>query len=320
MSTLHPVRVGLVGLGVIGAVHRDVLAARDDVRLVFVADPRLPRDATDGVPRFGSVDAALDAGIEVDLVVVATPTDTHLDVVGQVLEKTDADVLSEKPIGRDPQALRRFAERHADDVGRVRVVNHFAFSPEIVWAADAVATRGWGPPRHVLSCFDDPYVAKTPDERRSYVSSWVDSGANQFAFLARFAGGWSVTAHDADADGLRSVTEVAFDGGTGTLTTNWWTGASSKQTTLRWDEGRELVLDHTSMTGVLLDGGRVREHLGNDGTVDRKTAHYTAMYRAVLDGTEGELLGFPFAAGITGLLAATAPQRSGVAWTLTGGA
>jgi hypothetical protein len=213
--------------------------------------------------------------------------------------------------------LRRFGERHAAALERVRTVNHFAFSPEVVWAADVAASRGWGPPERVLCCFDDPYVAKTPDERRSYVSSWVDSGANQFALLARFAAGWTITAHEEDVEGLRSVTEAAFDGGSATLTTNWWTGASSKQTTLRWPGGRELFLDHTSMTGLLLDGGTVREHLGNDGTVDRKTAHYSAMYRALFEGSDSELLGYPFACEIAEVLAAASAARpGGVVWSL----
>ncbi len=303
------VRVGLVGLGVIGAVHQAVLGARDDVRLAFVADPR--EGPTSGAPRFRSLEAALGTHPDVDLVVVATPTDTHLDVVGQVLGTTDADVLSEKPLSRDLSALRRFGEQHAGALGRVRTVNHFAFSPEVVWAAHVVTGKGWGPPERVLSSFDDPYVAKTPDERRSYVSSWVDSGANQLAFLARFAEGWMLTAHDEDAQGLRSVTELSYDGGSATLTSNWRTGASSKQTTMRWAHDRELFLDHTSMTGVLLDGGSVREHLGNDGTVDRKAAHYTAMYRALFDGTDSELLGYPFACRVAELLAAASTATPG---------
>ncbi len=313
--------MGLVGLGVIGAVHRDVLGARPDVRLAFLADQReIPTDGAGTIPRFRSLEAALDAHGDVDLVVVATPTDTHLDVVAQVLDRTDADVLSEKPISRDPEALRRFGERHGPALGRVRTVNHFAFSPEVVWAADLVASSGWGPPDRVLSCFDDPYVAKTPAERESYVSSWVDSGANQFALLARFADGWTITAHEEDAEGLRSVTEAAFDGGSATLSTNWWTGASSKQTVMRWADGRELFLDHTAMTGLVLEGGRAREHLGNDGTVDRKTAHYSAMYRAVFAGTDAELLGYRLACEIAELLAtasASSPDGSAVNWSIT---
>ena len=50
------VRVGLLGLGVIGKVHRAVLGARADVRLAFVVDPReVPPEPGDAVPRFRSL-------------------------------------------------------------------------------------------------------------------------------------------------------------------------------------------------------------------------------------------------------------------------
>lgn len=317
-----PVRVGMVGLGVIGAVHAAVLDARPDVRLVFLADRQVVRtDIARSVPRFRSLGAALRAHADVDIVVVATPTDTHLALAAEVLESSGAMVLSEKPVSRDATALWQFQRQHAAALDRVRTVNHFAFSPEVVWAVRTVSDGGWGPPDRVLSCFDDPYAAKTADERRTYVSSWVDSGANQLAMLARFSTGWSITAHEEDAGGMRSVTDVAFDGGSATLTSNWWTGASSKQTIMRWAAGHELFLDHTSMTGLLLDAGRVREHFGNDGTVDRKTAHYSAMYHAVLDGTDSDLLGLPLAAEVAGLLstaAAVGPQDGGVGWSVSG--
>lgn len=317
---MRTIRVGLVGLGVIGRVHLAVLGARPDVRLAFVADPRadLPSPPA-AVPRFPSLTEALDAGVDADLVVLATPTDSHLDLVGEALARTPATVLSEKPISRDSTALERFRRRHAHGLDRVRTVNHFAFSPEVVWAAHVVARERWGPPARVFSGFDDPYVAKTVLERRTYVSSWVDSGSNQLAMLARFAGGWAVTAHTADPGGLRSVTDLDFDGGSATLSSNWWTGDSSKQTTLRWSDERELFLDHTAMTGHLVVGGRVREHHGHDGTVDRKTAHYAAMYRALLDGTAGELLGLPLACTVADLLSeavSTAEDDGGLRWSL----
>lgn len=300
---MRVIRVGLVGLGVIGRVHHAVLGARPDVRLTFVADPReVPSGLPATGPRFSSLADALDAGVEADLVVVATPTDSHLDLVGEALARTTATVLSEKPVSRDAALLERFRRRHAGRLDRVRTVNHFAFSPEVVWAAEVVAREGWGAPRRIFSGFDDPYVVKTDVERRTYVSSWVDSGSNQLAMLARFADGWRVTAHTADPWGLRSVTDLVFDGGSATLASNWWTGDSSKQTTLRWSDEREVLLDHTAMTGYLVVGGRVREHLGHDGRVDRKTAHYAAMYRALLDGSEEHLLGLPLACAVTDLL------------------
>jgi predicted dehydrogenase len=253
--------------------------------------------------------------------VVATPTDTHLDLVSEVLERTRADVLSEKPVSRDWEAVQRFCERHADNLRRIRTVNHFAFSPEVVWASQVISRKRWGPPGRILSCFNDPYATRALHERRTYVSSWVDSGANQLALIARFAEGWALTGHDEAADGMRSVTSVDFDGGKALLSTNWWTGASSKQTVLRWTGDREVVLDHTCMTGVVLDDGRIREHFGNEGKVDRKTAHYAAMYRALFDDYEIDLLGLPLAVRISELLSQAGSRGTpgaGVSWSMAG--
>ena len=102
--------------------------------------------------------------------------------------------------------------------------------------------------------------------------------------------GIEVAAHDAVADGTRSVTRVVFDGGTGVLTSSWHTGDSSKQTSLRWSDERELWLDHTSMTAVAVEDGAPVAHLGHDGTVDRKRAHYRAMYRTYVDDPAHPLL------------------------------
>jgi predicted dehydrogenase len=302
-----------------------VLSGADGVELVFLVDPNDPGPAPDvphRVPLHPTLAAALaDHGDDADLLVLATPTDTHLDLAARALVGSRATVLSEKPLTRDAAALARFEADHAALLPRLRVVNHFAFSPEVDWAADVVARAGWGPPYRVLSTFNDPYVRMTPGARRSYVSSWVDSGSNQLSMLTRFADGWRVRRHDEDRDGLRSVTELSFDGGAATLASNWWTGDSSKQTVLRWQSGHELFLDHTAMTGLALSEGRVEQHLGHDGTVDRKTAHYAAMYAALLGGAEQHLLGLPLARTVAELLSSassrTASDDAGPRW-LTG--
>ena len=324
LDTRPVVRVGLVGFGVIGKVHLRVLSRFAEVRPVFVVDPgaegavALPHSLPARYPRL--TDALDGHGGEVDLVVVATPTDTHLALAGEALARTSATVLSEKPLSRDTASLVRFEEAHAPHLDRLRVVNHFAFSPEVEWAAGVVARNGWGTPTRVFASFNDPYLPKSARERASYVSSWVDSGANQLSLLVRFAGGLSIRRHDEDDGGLRSVTEVDFDGGTATLASNWWTGDSSKQSVLRWSSGHELFLDHTSMTGYALQDGRVLEHVGHDGTVDRKTAHYAAMYQALLAGSAGPLLGLPLARTVADLLSAASTQAghggAGPTWSV----
>jgi predicted dehydrogenase len=315
-----PLTVGLLGLGVIGQVHLRTLAARSDVSVVLAADPSPSARERSGVPAYDRLDAVL-ADLRTgrvqapDLFVLATPTSTHLDLVQRLLGETGADVLSEKPLTEDPVALDALGSR-SDAAARVRVVNHFAFSPEVEWGVGLVAARGWGEPAFVLSTFNDPYVAMPPARRASYVSTWVDSGPNQLGMLERFVTGCEVRAHSAAPDGSRSVTEVGFATGAGVLSANWHTGDSSKQTTMRWEGGREVLLDHTAMTGLALDGGSPVEHLGHDGSVDRKTAHYRAMYDTYLRDRDHPLLSLAHARTAAAVLrqAGDAPPVASLGW------
>ena len=311
--------VAVVGLGVIGTVHLGVLPTLPDVSVAFVVDPRPHVAGPLDVERFRSLADALAVGRRPDLVVLATPTDTHLDLAAEALAGSDGLVLSEKPLTRDAARLRQLESEQRAHLGRLRVVNHFAFSPEVEWAVETVHRHGWGPPQQVVASFADPYGLKTPAQRTSYVSPWVDSGSNQLSLLSRLCRGWVVRDHEVHPSGLRSVTRLDFDGGRATLTATWATGASSKQTWLRWSDGVEVQLDHTAMTGAVLEDGTVTEHLGHDGTVERKTAHYTAMYRALLAGTDEDLLGLALAREVAELLDAAdaAARRPGdVRWTV----
>ena len=318
--------VGLVGLGVIGRVHLDVLTADPRVTLAFVADPRAgthPESARrDTCGHYKDLSAALSAveSGEVpapDVVVLATPTTTHLDLASDVLDRTTSTVLSEKPLTGDAERLRAFERRHRGAASRVHVVNHFAFSPEVEWAARLVDARGWGSPSTVLSTFNDPYVTKSSADRSTYVSSWIDSGPNQLGLLARFLSGCDVRSHSAYDDGTRSITEISYVGGSGILCSNWHTGDSSKQTSLRWRGGRELLLDHTAMSGLAVDAGRPAAHFGHDGLVDRKTAHYAAMYDAYLVEPDSDVFSLSFARSTAALLhqaTTSAPAGGAIAW------
>lgn len=316
-------RVAILGLGTIGRVHREVLGALDGVSVAFAVDPRAPAGGESGsVPLLPDLDTALTAYAPPAVVVVATPTGTHLDVVSDALRRTRALVLCEKPLTDDADALARFEASHRDDLDRLRVVNHFAFSPEVQWAAALVRREGWGAPSRIFSSFNDPYFTKPASERGTYVSSWVDSGSNQLSMLGLFASGWTVLSHDAEGE-LRSATQLRVDGGTATLVSSWCTGDSSKHTVLRWPEGVELFLDHTAMSGCATLDGAVIQHVGHDGTTGRKAAHYSAMYRALLAGADEELLSLALARRVASLL--TEAHRcggagAGVTWARASGA
>jgi hypothetical protein len=51
-------------------------------------------------------------------------------------------------------------------------------------------------------------------------------------------------------------------------------------------------MDHTSMTAMAVRDGRLLDHVRDDGSRERKVAHYEELYRALLDGTAGREAGY----------------------------
>ena len=101
-------RIGLLGVGRLGASHAATLRAIKDVTelRVYDADPaRAKQVAKDvGATAVDTVDAALD---RVDAAVIVTPMDTHAPIIRRCL----ADPAKRYPLARALQAdLERFAE------------------------------------------------------------------------------------------------------------------------------------------------------------------------------------------------------------------
>jgi UDP-N-acetylglucosamine 3-dehydrogenase len=110
------VRVGVVGVGVMGANHARVFSDMPGVELVGIADPdRTQREmvtAALGCPAFPDVEALLACGIEA--VTIAAPTHLHLDLALQCI-RAGIHVLVEKPIASSVEEGRAIitAARHA---------------------------------------------------------------------------------------------------------------------------------------------------------------------------------------------------------------
>ncbi|MFJ9950278.1 Gfo/Idh/MocA family protein [Kitasatospora sp. NPDC091207] len=303
------VRVGLVGLGTIARTHLAVLAEWDEVSLEFTVDPR-----PEGPPSFRGVRpphyAALADALEEhrpDLVVLATPTETHAELAGQALVRSAARVLVEKPLVHDLASLAglRALEESVDLRGRLFTAHHFAFSPEVDWAAELIVGHPeWGPVTGITSAFYDPYVLKGAEAFASYTSSWTDSGVNQLSMLTRFVDlGALGSAQQAD-DGASAWCTAEYRSrgvvGTARLRSSWLTGSSSKESSLvLGDSGVEIWIDHTAMTGFAARGRDLIATYGNDGRTPRKVAHYRPLYESLLSGRPDPVLGFDATVTIT---------------------
>jgi predicted dehydrogenase len=264
------------------------------------------------------VHPSLDEGLasEPGLVVLATPTDTHIGLAGELLAGTSAVVLSEKPLAQTAAEIASLEERHSPGVlaTRLKVAHHFSFSPEVEWARAYVAARPeLGAPTRVQAVSNDAYGDLPAGQRASLVSSWVDSAPNQLSIVSAFVDGLRLTSHSALVE--RAVTTLDHDGGGTFLSSNWLAADSSKQTTLEYGDVR-LWLDHTSMTAVVTERERVVEHVSYTGAASRKEAHYLGLYDALLHRPEDPRLGVPMALRIAELLEeAAASPSSEVDWS-----
>lgn len=101
--THTPLRIGLIGTGRIGQVHAASIAADPQAELAWIADPEAERARTVS-GRFGgrvtdSAEQLIDSG-DIDAVLIASPTPTHVSLIGASVE-AGRPVFCEKPIDLD---------------------------------------------------------------------------------------------------------------------------------------------------------------------------------------------------------------------------
>ncbi len=148
-----PLRVGVVGVGAMGANHARVYSEIREADLVGVAD--LDNAAAERVAgEYGTEVVPVEVlARRCDAVTVAVPTPAHETVVRDCLD-AGAHVLVEKPIADDPARARALADRARED-GLVLQVGHIErFNPavqaltEIVEGIDVIAIEAerLGPP------------------------------------------------------------------------------------------------------------------------------------------------------------------------------
>ncbi|MDP9391928.1 MAG: Gfo/Idh/MocA family oxidoreductase [Actinomycetota bacterium] len=131
-NTQTPLRLGVVGSGIMGANHARIASNAAGIELVAVFDPDHDRAEKLAVA-YGAV-AVHDVNEMarlVDAAVVATPTEFHAPIAHQLLA-AGVDVLVEKPIAPDVDTGRRLVDA-AEAAGRVLMVGHVErFNPAVL--------------------------------------------------------------------------------------------------------------------------------------------------------------------------------------------
>ncbi|MBK0417675.1 Gfo/Idh/MocA family oxidoreductase [Leucobacter sp. CSA1] len=124
------IRIGIIGLGMMGRHHVRVAREVEGVELVAVADGMGdPHGAAGGVPRYDSVEELIAHGI--DAAVVAVPTQFH-EEVGLTLAEAGVHALIEKPIAHSIEAGQRLVDAF-ESRGLIGAVGHIErFNPALI--------------------------------------------------------------------------------------------------------------------------------------------------------------------------------------------
>ncbi|MDI6023745.1 Gfo/Idh/MocA family oxidoreductase [Leucobacter sp. UT-8R-CII-1-4] len=123
-------KMGIIGLGMMGRHHARVAREVEGVELVAVADAMGdPHGVAGNLPLYDSVEALIEHGI--DAAVVVVPTQFH-EEVGIKLAEAGVHALIEKPIAHSVEAGQRLAEAF-DSRGLIGAVGHVErFNPALM--------------------------------------------------------------------------------------------------------------------------------------------------------------------------------------------
>jgi myo-inositol 2-dehydrogenase/D-chiro-inositol 1-dehydrogenase len=124
-------RIGLIGAGRIGKVHAESVAGLPNAQLVLTADVFVD-GAKDIAAQYGGMftdnpEEVFDAE-KVDLIIVASPTGTHIDLIDSAID-SKIPILCEKPIDLDIARVEALAKKARASNSPIMIAFNRRFDP-----------------------------------------------------------------------------------------------------------------------------------------------------------------------------------------------
>ncbi len=154
-------RVGLIGLGMMGRHHARVIREVDGLQLVAVADAiGDPHGVAGGLTVCGGVAELIDAGV--DMAVCAVPTGMH-EEVAIALAEAGVHTLIEKPIAHSIEAGERLVRAFADN-GVIGAIGHIErYNPALQSLRERMASGDLGDIYQIATRRQGPFPARIAD-------------------------------------------------------------------------------------------------------------------------------------------------------------
>ena len=289
----RPLRVGVVGVGVMGSNHARVFADLPGVRLVGVADPDGKQcdfvSRALGCPAFIGVEPLLAAGV--DAVIIAAPTHLHRELALCCIEQ-GVHVLVEKPIAPSVEEGRAIiaAARHA---GVALMVGHVErFNPTVEAIKDAICDED------ILSIAITRVGPFPP--RMSNVGVVIDLAVHDIDLIRWFTDSEIAEVQPQLSNAIAEREDIALlqfrttSGVLAHINTNWLTPFKARNVTIatrnKYVTGDLLTRQVTECFGFQPDGSYSMRHL-SVGHAEPLRAELQAFVAAIRDGREPAVTG-----------------------------
>jgi UDP-N-acetylglucosamine 3-dehydrogenase len=288
-----PLRVGVVGVGVMGSNHARVFADLPGVELVGVADPdRSQRELVSGVlgcATFTEVDGLLAQGV--DAVTIAAPTHLHQDLALVCIER-GVHVMVEKPIASSVEEGRAIIAA-ARRVGVALMVGHVErFNPTVEAIKEAIRDED------ILSIAITRVGPFPP--RMSNVGVVIDLAVHDIDLIRWFTESDIVEVQPQLSSAVAEREDIAllqFRTASGVLAhinTNWLTPFKARNVTIatrnKYIMGDLLTRQVTECFGFQPDGSYSMRHL-SVGHAEPLRAELQAFVSAIRDRSQPAVTG-----------------------------
>jgi predicted dehydrogenase len=287
------VRVGVVGVGVMGSNHARVLAELPGVVLAGVADADRKQahsvGSTLGCPALGSIDELLARGV--DAVSIAAPTHLHRDIALACIAR-GVHVLVEKPIASTVVEGEDII-RAARCAGVTLMIGHVErFNPAVQAIAEAICNED------ILSIAITRVGPFPP--RMSNVGVVIDLAVHDIDLICWFTRSKIVEVQPQLSNAMAEREDIAllqFRTASGVLAhinTNWLTPFKARTvhvaTKRKYVIGDLLTRQVTECYGFQPDGSYSMRHL-SVGHAEPLRAELTAFIKAIREGTPPPVTG-----------------------------
>jgi len=242
-------RIGVVGLGVMGRNHARAWGEVPGVELVAVADAdgTAVERTTRGRTLHGFTDAhAMLGAMELDALSIAVPTSYHEEIAIDAMERGMA-VLIEKPLAGDAAAARRIIAC-AERTGAVATVGHIErFNPAVLELERRLGEDPLGRIFQIKSRRTGPFAARIRD-----VGVTIDLATHDLDIMRHVVRAPVTRVYAETAQRLHSTHEDLFTGlirfgndVVGLLDINWLTPAKIRELSVAGERGM-FVVDYLS--------------------------------------------------------------------------